>query len=138
MRKIETKPPNMFKLFWLRMRNDPIRILALLLIVILGYLVLAPIVTIVINAVTLDARDALNAQGVSGEFTLYNLKRAFASSVATTKFWMPLFRTLGVGILAAGLAIGMGSGLAWLVVTTNLRGRKILASLLLIPYMLPS
>lgn len=123
---------------WTVLRHDPTKAIAVIVGLLLAYLVIGPIVSILLDTVRLHPGDALQLGATSGDWTTFYLDRTFASSVSATKFWLPLLRTLFVGIAAAFLAIALGLAMAWLVVGTNIRGRKALGSLLVIPYMLPS
>lgn len=129
----------------LRLRNqlrsistDPTRILAVVLTAVLAYLVLAPIGAMLRDAVTVQFRDQAQTGQSLGEFTLYYLERTFSSKVSSVLFWKPLTNTLTVSVLAMVLSLVMGVLVAWLVVRTNIPGRRWLAPVMVVPYILPS
>ncbi len=75
---------------------------------------------------------------IPGHFTLIHLKRVLFSSLTKNMFLIPLLNTI---IITAGLtflALTFGSVLAWLVVRTDLPGRKLIANLATIPYIIPA
>ncbi len=102
------------------------------------YLVVAPIVAMVSDAFVLQFGDQFVTTDHPGELTTYYLQRAFTSQVSSLLFWQPLLHTVVTALGATALALALGGALAWLVVGTDLPGRKWLASALVIPYMMPS
>lgn len=118
--------------------HDPTQVIAALLIVLLTYLVLAPIGSMILDSMRVQVRD-LSASGLPvGAWTTYYLERAFTSQMSGILLWDPLTRTLTVSIAVSAFALTLGGLLAWLVTRTDLIGKKWLAAAFVIPYMLPS
>ncbi|NIS79545.1 MAG: ABC transporter permease subunit [Anaerolineales bacterium] len=127
--------------FWNRLsytRFNPTPVIAVVLTIFLIYLVLAPIGALVTEGAQVQFRDAKQIGKEVGDFTTYYFERTLFSKISTVFFWKPLSRTLTIGVGVLFLALLLGSSLAWLVVRTDLPGRKWLASALVIPYILPS
>lgn len=127
--------------FWNRtyaLLSEPTVAMAALLVVLLAYLVIAPVGAMVVNTVQVGVRDSAVTGLETGSFTITFLKRVFNSSVSQVIFWAPLARTLFVALLTAALALPLGAALAWLVVRTDLPGRRWLSSAFVLPYILPS
>jgi iron(III) transport system permease protein len=120
------------------LRHDPTIAIAGGLVVLLTYLVLAPIGAMMLDAVRLQFRDLGVSSAQVGDWTTYYLERTFASQVSRALLWDPLTRTLTVSIAVSAMALLLGALLAWIVVRTDLWGRRWLAAALVIPYMLPS
>ncbi|MBE3007631.1 iron ABC transporter permease [Microbispora sp. NEAU-D428] len=140
--KAETppRPPRSRRLLYrLRvLRHDPTAALGLILVVLLGYLVVAPLVAVLSDAFRLQYGDDVHAGQAVGEWTGYYLWRVFRSQISGLLFWQPLLNTLVVALGTVLFALVLGGGMAWLVTRTNVPGRKWLAGALVIPYMLPS
>lgn len=118
--------------------HDPTQMIAALLIVILTYLVLAPIGSMMLDAVRVQLRDLGTSGAQVGDWTTYYVQRTFASPMSSILLWDPLGRTLTISLVVSAFALTLGGLLAWLVTCTDLWGKKWLASALIIPYMLPS
>lgn len=118
--------------------HDPTQALAVAMILLLTYLVLAPIGSMVLDTVRVQARDLSTSGAAVGELTTYYLNRALVSNMSGILLWDPLQRTLTVSIAVSILALTLGGLLAWLVMRTDIIGRRWLGAALAIPYMLPS
>ncbi|MGW2144453.1 ABC transporter permease [Nonomuraea bangladeshensis] len=120
------------------MRHDPTAALGLILVVLLAYLVVAPLFAVLSDAFRLQYGDEVHAGQQPGEWTDYYLWRVFRSQISELLFWEPLVNTLVVAVGTTLFALVLGGGMAWLVTRTNVPGRKWLAGALVVPYMLPS
>jgi len=121
-----------------RARYEPTVALGAVLLVVLAYLVVVPIGAILSDAVRVQPGDEARTGQPAGHVTAYYLWRAFGSPVSRLLLWRPLLNTCVVAIGVTLLALILGGVLAWLVVRTDLPGRKWLAPLLVVPYMMPS
>lgn len=117
---------------------QPTVIIAAVLFILLTYLVIAPVIALSINSVQVGIRDNAVIGLEPGVFTPYFLRRVFSSGVSRVLFWAPLIRTLFVALMTAALALPLGAALAWVVVRTDVPGRRWLSSAFVIPYILPS
>lgn len=117
---------------------QPTLVIAAVLVILLTYLVITPVGAMVVNSIQVGVRDSAVTGLETGSFTLYFLKRVFDSAVSQVLFWAPLGRTLFVALMTAALALPLGAVLAWLVVRTDLPGRRWLSSAFVVPYILPS
>jgi len=118
--------------------SHPSLVIGSFLVIVLSYLVLAPIVSILSNSIRLTRMDAILSGGKFGDFTYKYIYRVFFSSISEYIFWTPLLNSLTVSFFATLIALMLGLILASLVTSTNILGRKYLGFLLIIPYMLPS
>lgn len=120
------------------LRNPPL-ILSIILFIMLLYLVIGPLVTMVQSSFTLHPRDALFVTDKNaGEFTTYYFFRTFFGNMKKVLFYEPFLNTLVVIFPMSALAVLIGAILAWLVVRTDLPGRRFIAKIAIIPYVLPS
>ncbi|NUR83977.1 MAG: iron ABC transporter permease [Nonomuraea sp.] len=120
------------------LRHDPTKILGLVLALALVYLVVAPLVSVLSDAVRLQYGDEVQTGQAPGDVTSLYLWRVFRSPVSHLLFWQPLVNTAVVAIGTVLFAVVVGGSMAWLVTRTNVPGRKALAGALVVPYMLPS
>ena len=116
----------------------PTTILGLLGLVLFGYLIVVPIVTMLIQGVTVGPRDTLIVQRPAGSLTSYYLWRVFLSPVSGDLFWRPLLHTVIVSAFSVVLSLLVGGVFAWLLSRTDMLGRRWFSTALIVPYMLPS
>lgn len=117
---------------------EPTTAIGVLLIAAFAYLVVAPLVAIVSDALQVQYGDDARAGAPVGSASSYYLWRVFRSAVSADLFWDPLWHTLIVGVGVILFAVLLGGSMAWLVTRTNVPGRRFLAGALVVPYMLPS
>ncbi len=120
------------------LRHDPTAALGLILVILLAYLVVAPLIAVLSDAFRLQYGDDVHAGQQPGEWTGYYMWRVFRSQISGLLFWEPLLNTLVIAVGTTLFALVVGGGMAWLVTRTNVPGRKWLAGALVVPYMLPS
>ncbi len=137
------KPPvfsgrNLYYHFY-RIRTKPELILGVLCLSVLAVLVMVPLFEIIYDALTFQEYDkAYQKDGVVGEFTWLHLKRVFTGPLSNALFFKPLMNSLAIGAFVTFFGVSIGSGLAWLLVRTNIRFKGVFGSLVVIPYMMPS
>lgn len=120
------------------MKHEPANALALMLLVFFAYLIVAPVLSIALDAVTVHAGDEMRTQQVEGERTDYYLIRVMTSRMSALLLWQPLQHTLIIALLTVFFALLLGVTLAWLINRTDICGRKWFATALIVPFMLPS
>lgn len=121
-----------------RMTSSPTLVLGIVLSLLLAYLVIVPVVLVVIDMMTVHIRDATALGQPAGSFTLNYLQRALTSRVSGILFWTPLLHTLLVSAAITVLALTIGYLLAWFITRTDMKWRRIVATLAVVPFMLPS
>ncbi len=122
-----------------RALTRPQVVIGIILFVLMLYFVLGPLLIMAQTTVTWQPEDRRLADNVvPGEFTLFHWLRVFNSQISQTMLWTPLVNTLYTSIGISFFALTIGTLLAWLVVRTDLPLRKLISSVAIIPYMLPS
>ena len=125
-----------------RLKNyftDPYNIIMLVSVAILCYLIVVPLVQMIGTTFTMAKTDLRRVRGaVEGQFTLYYWKRLLASDVSRNLFWIPLRNSLVIAVCTSALSILIGSLVAWLLVRTDLPGKRFFSLAVIVPYMLPS
>ena len=117
---------------------EPTLLLALVLLAVFSYLILAPILLLLMDAVTVHFADLARTRQQIGELTYYYLYRVLISPISRDLFWWPLAHTAIISAGAIIIAFFVGAPIGWLLSRTDLIGKKWFATALLVPYMLPS
>ncbi len=122
-----------------RAATTPRSLITIVLGLLLVYLVVVPLVRIAWVTLTWQAEDARLARGFEeGAFTLFHWKRTFLGPISRELVYEPFINTLVTASGTTLLALLIGCPLAWLLTRTDLPGRRLLKSLVTIPYILPS
>lgn len=119
-------------------RHEPANLIGMLLILLFAWIILAPVLSILLDAIVVQSGDSERVQAAEGAFTQYYLLRTLASRMSSLLLWTPLLNTLAVAISSVLGALVVGVALAWLVNRTDMAGRKWFATALIVPFMLPS
>lgn len=117
---------------------DPVIAIGLLLSALFAFLILAPVISTLVNVVIVQIGDEARTRAPAGALTLYYVTRAFASRMSSILLWQPLLNTASIALGAIVLSMSVGGILAWLLNRTDLPGRGWFATALIIPFMLPT
>ena len=133
------KPAHSVTFYFRRLAHAPERILAVFFLCLLLLLVLTPLVEILKDALSYQDYDlSYHPEAKVGDFTLFHLQRIFTGRLSKALFYKPLLNSLMVGAGVTLLAVIIGSGLAWLLVRTDLPYRGFFGAMAVVPYMMPS
>ena len=121
-----------------RWLTAPHVVLSLVMLVVMYYMVITPLYRMVETTVTWQPRDVVSVPGAEeGKLTLYHYTRMLTGTLGKIYMYTPLRNSFTVAIGATLLALAIGGSMAWLVVRTDMPGRKIVNQLALIPYIMP-
>ncbi len=119
--------------------TKPQVVLSLIMLVIMFYMVIVPLYKLVETTITWQLVDVSRIPGaVEGELTLYHWKRMLTGFFSQIYTYTPLQHSLTIAVGTVLLAFTIGGGLAWLVVRTDMPGRKVINQLAVMPYIMPS
>jgi iron(III) transport system permease protein len=119
--------------------TKPHVVLALIMLVLMFYMVIIPLYKLVETTVTWQLVDASRIPGaVEGEFTLFHWIRMLTGIFGRIYTYTPLTHSMTIAIGTVVLALLIGGSLAWLVVRTDMPGRKLVNQLAVLPYIMPS
>ena len=123
--------------------GNPFNIIVLITLIILFCFIVIPLLTMIQNTFVVAKSDlrmirATQPGAQIGDFTLYYWKYLLASPLTKTILWEPLLHSLIIGVSVTLISVPLGAVLAWLMVRSDLPGKGILSSLILVPYMVPS
>ena len=121
-----------------RFISNPMNILILACMVVLGYLMIYPLVEIIDTTFSVARGEAKKLGQEVGSFTMFYWKRCFADKVSKSLFYTPFKNSLTVAFFSTIFAVLTGTLTAWLVVRSDIPGKKFFNLAILIPYMLPS
>src|SRR5690606_24967249 len=96
----------------------------LLLVAIFAYLILAPVVLLLVDAVTVHFADVARSRQSLGEVTGYYLHRVLFSPISRDLFWWPLAHTAIISVGAIFIAFLVGVPIGWLLSRTDLMGKR--------------
>lgn len=116
---------------------NPFNMVVLIAIAMLIVCVLLPLGTIIRSTFVVVKTDARTIGQSAGSFTLYYWKYVFASVMSSAVLLTPLVHSLIVTFFTTLICVPVGSLLAWLMIRSNLPGRKAISFLIVIPYMIP-
>ncbi|MGO5049129.1 ABC transporter permease [Dysosmobacter sp. Sow4_B12] len=112
--------------------------IVLVSLIVLFCLIVIPLLTMIKSTFTLAQSELRRVDGKVGDFTLYYWKYMLASKLSKAVLWEPLLHSLFCGAMTTLISVPLGSVLAWLMIRTDLPGKKVLGLLVTVPYMIPS
>ena len=118
--------------------KNPFNMIVLVSLIVLFCLILIPLLTMIKSTFTLAQSELRRVDGKVGDFTLYYWKYMLASKLSKAVLWEPLMNSLFCGAMTTLISVPLGSVLAWLMIRTDIPGKKVLGLLVTIPYMIPS
>ena len=107
-------------------------------LIILFCLIVIPLLQMVAETFTASKSEIRRIGGNVGDFTLYYWRYILVSNMAGATLWGPLKNSLIIGLFTVLVSVPLGSVLGWLIVRTDIPGKKLLGMLVVIPYMIPS
>ena len=122
----------------LNVLKNPFNMVVLVSLIILFCLIIIPLLTMISSTFTLAQGELRRVQGHVGDFTLYYWKYILTGKLASAVLWGPLKNSFICGFFTVLVSVPLGSVLAWLMIRTDLPGKKVLGLLVTVPYMIPS
>ena len=114
--------------------QNPYNIIVCILLLTLGYLILIPLFEMIHSTFFVAFADLRHIPGSQeGDFTLHHWQRVFNSPGTATAFprqvsnrlmYTPFRNSLFLGINVASISVVLGSLMAWIMVRTDLPGKK--------------
>ncbi len=118
--------------------KNPFNMIVAISLVILFCLIVIPLLQMIASTFTLARAEAKRYGGEVGDFTLYYWRYILVSKLSGATLWGPLKNSLVVGFFTVVVSVPLGSVLGWLMVRSDIPGKKLLGMLVVIPYMIPS
>ena len=119
--------------------TKPHVVLALIMLGLMAIMVVNPLYQLVETTFTWQPVDTSRIPGaVQGEFTLFHWIRMSTGIFGRIYTYNPLMHSITIAMGTVVFALMIGGSLAWLVVRTDMPGRKLVTSLAVLPYIMPS
>jgi iron(III) transport system permease protein len=119
--------------------GNPFNMIVFFSLLILFCLIIIPLLNMIQNSFIVAKAELRSIPGAKiGDYTLYYWKYLLASPLTKTIFWEPLIHSLLIGALTTVISVPVGALIAWLMVRSDIPGKRVLSSMILIPYMIPS
>ena len=118
--------------------TNPYNLLVIVSVVALSILVVWPLLQMVLTTFQLAPSEARRVKGTAGDWTLYYWQRILNSSVSANMLYRPLMNSLLIASCVSVGSILVGGLIAWLMVRSDLPGKKFFSLAVIIPYMIPS
>lgn len=119
--------------------TNPYNIMVLVAIIVLTYLIVVPLLDMISTTFQVVQRDLRRIPGSEiGDFTLYYWNRLLFSDVSASLLYKPLLNSLMIAACVSVSSIVLGASLAWLLIRSDLPGKKFFSLAIIVPYMLPS
>lgn len=118
--------------------KNPFNMIVAISLVILFCLIVIPLLQMIASTFTLAKAEAKRYGGEVGDFTLYYWRYVLVGKLSGATLWGPLKNSLVCGFFTVLVSVPLGSVLGWLVVRSDLPGKKLIGMLVVIPYMIPS
>jgi len=119
--------------------TKPHVVLALIMLLLMAVMVVNPLYQLVETTFTWQPVDASRIPGaVQGEVTLFHWIRMSTGIFGRIYTYNPLIHSMTIAMGTVVFALLIGGSLAWLVVRTDMPGRKLVTSLAVLPYIMPS
>lgn len=118
--------------------TNPYNLLVIVSVLALSILVVWPLLQMVLTTFQLAPAEARRVKGTAGDWTLYYWQRILNSSVSANMLYRPLLHSLLIASCVSVGSILVGGLIAWLMVRSDLPGKKFFSLAVIIPYMIPS
>lgn len=123
---------------FVRWLTKPHVVLSLIMLVVMFVMVVIPLYRLVLTTITWQPEDLSRVpDAVVGKFTTFHWVRMLTGVLSRIYTFTPLQHSMTVAIGATLLAFLIGGSLAWLVIRTDMPGRKIINQLAVLPYIMP-
>ena len=118
--------------------KNPFNMIVAVSMVVLFCLIVIPLLQMIASTFTAAKGEIKRIGGNVGDFTLYYWKYLLVGKLSGATLWGPLKNSLVVGLFTVLVSVPLGSVLGWLIVRSDLPGKKLIGMLVVIPYMIPS
>ena len=119
--------------------KNPYYIIVVASILLLFYLIIVPLFEMARSTFFVASADVRRIPGsVVGDFTWFFWVRVFLSEFSSALMYSPLWNSIIIGVSVGGIAVAFGAIVAWLMVRSDLPGKKFFSLVLVVPFMLPS
>jgi iron(III) transport system permease protein len=114
-------------------------ILSLIMLALMTVFVLMPLYSLITTTITYSQHDLTRVPNATvGALTTYHWVRMLTGVIGQIYTYTPLMHSMTIAVGSTLLAFLIGGSLAWLVVRTDMPGRRTINQLAVLPYIMPS
>lgn len=117
---------------------NPANVILVVFLLVLAFMIFYPLFTLIVSTFSVSSIQETAFGVMMGQTTGLWWQRLFASDMSTVYFWKPLLNSILMSILASVIAIVYGGSVAFFITRTNMKGKKIISSIFVFPYIMPS
>lgn len=124
-----------------RFFSNPANIILIIFFAVLAFLIFYPLLTLVVDTFIVNTmQETIYTPGLFvGDATLEWWSRMISNpETAGMYFWVPLWNSIKMSLLSSVIAILYGGIVAFFVTRTNMKGKKIISTVFVFPYIMPS
>lgn len=137
--EVKTAPKWSKFVFWLkRFFSDPANIILLVYFLVLSFFIFYPLIMLLYDTFAVSSLTETRFGVSRGELTGLWWNRMIVSEYSGMYFWKPLGNSLLMSLLASIIAILYGGVVAFFITRTNMKGKGIISSIFVFPYIMPS
>ena len=122
--------------------SKPANVVTIVFLLVLTLTVVAPLIVILVDSFRISTVGESAMTGLDlGEITSLHWKGVLADKTydySKNTFWIPLGNSIAMSLLACFVAVVGGGVTAWFITRSNIPGKKIISTLFVIPYVMPS
>ena len=118
--------------------KKPYNVILTVLLIVLGYLTLFPMLTMIKDTFTVHVSESMRLKQAAGTFTLDHWIKVLFDPSSLSVFYKPFLNSLVTSLGACLVALVFGGVFSWFITRTNIRWKKVLSSLFIFPYIMPS
>ncbi|MCM1042774.1 MAG: iron ABC transporter permease [Corallococcus sp.] len=121
--------------------SKPANIITIVFLIILGVTVVYPLISLVIGSVKVHVGEVNDIGQPYWSWTGYHWKETLNSDLKNFSknfFWKPLGWSMLTSIIACVVAVALGGAVAWFITRSNLPCKKVISTIFVIPYVMPS
>lgn len=121
--------------------SKPSNIILIIFAILLTLTVVIPLVFLLYNTVLVHQGEARRLGVAVGSLTLNHWYSIFFQSkynYAVTTFYKPLVNSVGMALVACLISLIIGGGIAWLITRSDFPAKKIISTVFVFPYIMPS
>lgn len=122
--------------------SKPANVVTIVFLLVLTLTVVAPLIVILVDSFRISTVGESALTGLDlGEITSLHWKGVLADKTydySKNTFWIPLGNSIAMSLLACFVAVVGGGVTAWFITRSNIPGKKIISTLFVIPYVMPS
>lgn len=128
--------------------SKPENLLSLFFFLVLCILIIYPLYAVLASSVTVGVKDSMMYNSLfgehlkKGEFSFNNfsmlLGGKYTKEYSVAFFWKPLLNSFLMSVFASIISLVLGGSIAFLITRTDIRFKKVISALFMLPYLMPS